>query len=298
MLIYTPNRQLHVLRILQKTDTTVTYVCTDIAEEEAKNYILNGYLDVKRYQELIPMVMQQKNAYFTDFVEYFTTDGVFYMLFRYQDGIPVRKKADKDDMETRMEYVRRVLEQIILQSMPLEFQYDVLRPERILITGNHEVRFLYMLDEHFGEDEVESHDVERRISEIIEMLLMPELSMRYSLELLDLVRDLKDGGIYKDYQSLYTAYTAIQQDLLSQKGHLVSHKRQFQIWEKVKKHFVTVRRVVAVVIIVAAIAVMGYQTFFKKEKKAEESPLTQIGTLTIRENQPSTTEAATLPEKR
>lgn len=298
MLIYTPNRQLHVLRILHKSDATITYVCTDIAEEEAKNYILNGYLDVERYQELIPMVMEHKNAYFTDFVEYFSTDGVFYMLFRYQDGIPVRKKADRDDMETRMEYVRRVLEQIILQSMPLVFQYDVLRPENILITGNHEVRFLYMLDEHFGEDEVEFHDVERRISEMMEMLLMPELSMRYSLELLDLVRDLKDGGIYKDYQSLYTAYTAIQQDLLKQKGHLVSHKRQFQIWEKFKKHFVTFRRVLAVVIIVAAILVMGYQTFFKQEKKAEESPLTQIGILPIRENQPSTTEATSETAKK
>ena len=291
MLIYSPDRQLHVLQILQKTTETAAYICTDLAEEESRTYILNGCLNTGRYQKLIPLIMRSKNDCFTDFVEYFSADGVFYMLFRYRAGIPVMQKAEHEGMERRMEYVRCMLEQIILQSLPPEFQYDVLRPERILITEKGKLRFLYMPDTDFGSVDRTFHDVELRICQMIEMILMPELSMRYSTELSELVRDLRNGGVFQDHPSLYTRYTSIQRSLIEQKGHLVSHKRKFLVWENVKKFLVAFRYVAAVIVIIAAFALIGYQTFVLREKKADTPQLTRIGTQTIDENQPATTDS-------
>lgn len=286
MLIHTPNHQLHVLRILQQNNSVVTYICTDITEDP-HTYLLNGFLQSRSYQQLIPMVMEQKNAYFTDFVEYFSADGIFYMLFRCWEGTPVLEKADAEDMETRLEYVRCLLEQLVLQSMPLAFQYAVLLPERVVVTERKQVRFRYLLPEQFGQREIQFHDMELRLRELVEKLLIPELSMRYSLALLAFCRNLDKGGVYTDLQAIYAAYTAIQQELLAQRGHLVSHKIQFQLWEKCKQHAAAVRRVVAVLAIAAAAVLIVWQTFLKQEIREKETDLAQIGSLSIRENQPA-----------
>ena len=288
MLIYTPSRQLHVLQILRKTDETVTYICTDLAEEISQHYILNGYLEIQRCQTLIPLIIKNQNDFFTDFADYFSSDGVFYMLFRYHQGDIVDEKVANDSMESRLEYVRRILERIILQSIPQVFQYDILRPERVLITPRSKVRFLYMPEVSFGEKNITFSDVEKRIADLIEIILMQEISMQYSLELIDLVRDLRTGGFYKDISQLYIKYTDIQQTLLSQKDDLVSHKMKFQIWEKVKKVFSVFRYVAAFIIIVAAILLAGYQFFYTKEEKTEDTSITQIGTQIIIENQTAT----------
>ena len=81
MLIHTPVRQLHVLRILQKTADAVSYVCTDVLENVPQYYLLNGFLQQETYSYLIPMIIEQQKEYFTDFIEYFSSDGIFYLMF-------------------------------------------------------------------------------------------------------------------------------------------------------------------------------------------------------------------------
>lgn len=288
MLIYTASRQLHILQILHKTDETVSYICTDLKEEISRCYILNGYFDIRRCQTLIPLIMEDQNEYFTDFADYFSVDGVFYMLFRYEQGTSVKEKAAIENMEKRLEFVRCILERIILQSMPQIFQYDILRPECILITEKYEVRFLYMPDVSFGEQNITFCDVEKRIDDIIEIILKPELSMQYSTELSEMVHNLQTGGFYKDISQIYIKFTEIRQSLLSQQENLVSHKLKFQIWEKIKKFFSLFRYIAAIIIIIAAILLTGYQLLFTKNKKEEETSVAQIGTQIIRENESST----------
>jgi len=294
MLIHTLVRQLHVLRILQKTNDTVTYVCTDVRENVPQYYLLNGFLQQSTYSRLIPMIIEQQREYFTDFIEYFSADGIFYLLFRYYEGIPCLEAAEHADMETRLEYVRQMIEQMILQAMPPVFQYVLLDPEHINITQSKQVKFLYQFPAEFAEREVSFHEIELRLLQLIRMLLIPELAMRYSLKLLEFCNDLEHGNEYHDYQSLYIAYTEIQRELVSQKGNLVSQKYQFQLWEKIKHRFKIFRNLLVILVIAAAVGMLLYQNFWKPETHSETTIFTQIGTLIIRENQPAEQEEETI----
>lgn len=290
MLIHTPVRQLHVLRILQKTADAVSYVCTDVLENVPQYYLLNGFLQQETYSYLIPMIIEQQKEYFTDFIEYFSSDGIFYLMFRYYDGIPCMEAAEHANMETRLEYVRQMLEQMILQAMPAVFQYALLDPEHIKVTESHQVKFLYQFSGTFAEREIDFHEIELRLLQLIQMLLIPELAMRYSLKLLEFCKDLEHGNEFRDYQSLYIAYTEIQRELVAQKGNLVSHKYQFQLWEKVKQKFYIFRNILVTAVIVAAVGMLIYQTFWKQDSRNDTTRFKQIGTLIIRENQPAETE--------
>lgn len=293
MLIYTPDRQLHVLRIVKRTEAVETYICTDLTEE-FHVYILNGFLQRDFYQELIPMVMEQKNDCFTDFVEYFSTDGIFWLLFRCYEGEPLLEKADTDNMEVRLEYVRKIMEQLLLQTMPVPFEYALLEPESLIVTKDDEIRFRYEFDGNFGGVEADFHDVELKLKKLVEKLLIPELAMRYSLKLPEFCRDLEEGGVYGDMHTIYAVYTEIENELLSQRGHLISHKPKFQFWEKCKQHSVAIKRVFTAAVVLLTGGVIIWQTFLKDDPEpAENTDLTQIGSVTIHENRPALRENAT-----
>jgi len=278
---------------MQKTSKIVTYVCTDMAEDEQEIYILNGFLRAEAYQNLIPMILEQKNAYFTDFVEYFSADGVFYMLFRYQKGVPLLQKVKYMDMEQRLEYTRLLIEQMVLQDMPLVFQYAVLLPDLILITEKKQVHFCYQLPETLGQEPVCFHDVELRLLELVKRLLYHELEMRYSDNLLNFCQALQKGDVYFDYATLYASFSVINQELNAQKDHLISRKYRFQLWESCKKHGRKIRRCLLFLIIAVSAGVLLYEHFGKIKQSESEIQLTQIGTLVIRENQPVITTTVT-----
>lgn len=296
MLICTPNRTLHVLQIMQQTQRIVTYVCTDMAEDDPRSYLLNGFLQAEVYQNLIPLILEQKNAYFTDFIESFSADGIFYLLFRYQEGVPLLRQCKHAEMEQRLEYTRCLIEQMVLQDMPLLFQYAVLLPDRIWLTENKQVQFYYQLPDTLGQEAVSFHDVELRLLELVKQLLYHELEMQYSDCLLDFCKALRDGGVYCDYAAIYAAFSGVNQELNAQKGHLVSKKYRFQLWEACKKHSQKIRRCLVLLIIAASAALLFYETFGKSGQAETDTQLTQIGTLVIRENQPAVTTTAVTEE--
>lgn len=289
MLICTPNRRLHVLQIMQQEKTIVTYVCTDMSEDESELYLLNGFLKTETYKKLIPLILKQKKVYFTDFIESFSAEGIFYLLFRYKKGVPLFKQCRYENMEQRLEYTRLLIEQMVLQDMPVMFQYAVLLPERIWITDDKKIQFYYQLPDSLGQDTITFHDMELRLLETIQELLHHEIKMKYSESLLDFCKSLQNGNVFCNYAEIYAAFSAVNQEFKNQKGNLISKKYRFQLWESCKKHSKKIWRCFVFFVAVASVIFLIYENFINIEKKETDSKITQIGTLIIKENQPAET---------
>lgn len=296
MLIYTLDHTLHVLQIIRQTSTVVTYICTDMTENEPHTYILNGFLKTESYHYLIPLILEQNNSHFTDFIESFSADGIFYMLFKYQNGVPLIKQCEHADMEQRLEYIRRMIEQMVLQDMPVVFQYAVLISEQILLTVEKHVQFRYDLPDDFGQDSVTFHDVELRLLELLKQILSHELEMMYSDNLMDFCKKLLNGGSYKDYTSIYAEFCEVKNELTNKSNNFVSKKYRFQLWESIKKYGNKIWQFIIVLIIIISAAAMLYEMFEKSEENESEAPIRQIGTLIIKENQSVNTTMVVLTE--
>lgn len=285
MLISTFDRTLHILQIINKTPYLVTYICRDMEKDE--EYVLNGFLQPETYQKLIPIILEQGKIYFTDFAEYFSSDGIFYLMFRFQKGKPLIESCQNLHMLERLEYSRRLIEQIILQDMPLIFQYEVLLPENILITEDENVRFYYKFSENLGQKSINFHDIELRLLEILKNILGHELDMQYSDKLLELCQNLKNGGVYQVFTDIYSDFIQASDELKNQKGELISKKYRFKLWESLKKNFEKIWKWILILAILASTMLIFFEMFEKPKEDKSDIPITQIGTLIIRENQPA-----------
>ncbi|MBQ8725475.1 MAG: hypothetical protein IJY74_07415, partial [Oscillospiraceae bacterium] len=198
MLIRTLNRTLHVLQVVQETESIAVYVCTDIMEQEQSLYLLNVFLQDTLYDTLIHLFLQQeRNLHFSDYIESFSLEGVLYLLFRFEKGKQLFEAAEKASLEQRLEYGRMLTERMVLQDMEFAVQCAVLRPECLLLTEDGTVQFCYNLS-GFSTDELPVfHDVEMAYLEILKKLFPTELEMKYSDELPVLCRALMDGGRYE-----------------------------------------------------------------------------------------------------
>ncbi len=271
MLIRTLNRTLHVLQVVEKTEAISVYVCTDIMEQEQSLYLLNGFLQDDSYSALMPLFLrQERNSHFSDYVESFSLDGIFYLLFRCQKGRPLLDRIEKVSLEQRLEYGRMLIEYMVLQDMDLVVQCAVLRPECLILTEENTVQFFYNLSELTAGEPPAFHDAELACLEILKRLFAEELEMQYSQELLSFCRALMDGEQYHSYAELYAAYGGVYDDLKSRMNRLVSGKYRFKLWEKIKKNFTKIRNVLFLLLGAAAVIVLLYQLFFS-EKETEET---------------------------
>ena len=155
------------------------------------------------------------------------------------------------------------------------------------------MQFFYNLSELAAGEPAAFHDAELACLEILKKLFAEELEMQYSQDLLSLCRALMEGEQYHSYAELYAAYGVVYDDLKSRMNHLVSGKYRFRLWEKIKKNFPKIRNAFLLLLGTAAVLVLLYQLFFSEKETEETTPITQIGTLVIKENQPLQTDEPT-----
>ncbi|MBQ3566744.1 MAG: hypothetical protein IJA12_06145 [Oscillospiraceae bacterium] len=288
MIIRTQNRTLHILQTLEKTDSSVTYVCSDMNETENRQYILNGLLNTEAYQIQIPLVMDlQQSSRFTDFADCFSSDGIFYLLFLYSDGSPFMDICESSRKQ-RLDAVKMLIEKMVLQDMPFFMQQEILAPEKICFAKEDVLGFRYMISGNLACTETDIHTIELSLLGIIKKVLHDEIEMRYCDELMTFCGNLSNGGVYADYTDIYAGFSSAYQAFEAEQKELVSKRYRFQLWETLKKHGKKIKRVLLLLIIAAVAVIAVYEILKALEPEAESEPIQQIGDLIIRENQPAT----------
>ncbi len=143
-----------IIRVLESTENTNYYIVKQRIQPE-KLFIVNEIFDKETIKEVISdfMILKQENR-LCEFVEYFSEDSKFYVVFEYLQGSSLKEYIGKK--EILLEHKTELLKHILLQFMnyvelPSFIQYSMLCPENIFLY-QREVRFHYKLNFSIVED--------------------------------------------------------------------------------------------------------------------------------------------------
>ncbi len=137
-----------IIRVLESTESANYYIVKQRIQPE-KLFIVNEIFDKEKIKEIISdfMILKQENR-LCEFVEYFSEDSKFYVVFEYLQGSSLKEYIGKK--EVSLEHKAEFLKGILLQFMnyvqlPPFIQYSMLCPENIFLY-QREIKFHYKLN--------------------------------------------------------------------------------------------------------------------------------------------------------
>lgn len=137
-----------IIRVLESTESANYYIVKQRIQPE-KLFIVNEIFDKEKIKEVISdfMILKQENR-LCEFVEYFSEDSKFYVVFEYLQGSSFKEYIGRK--EILLEHKTQFLKSILLQFMnyvelPPFIRYSMLCPENIFLY-QREVKFHYKLN--------------------------------------------------------------------------------------------------------------------------------------------------------
>ena len=137
-----------IIRVLESTESANYYIVKKRIQPE-KLFIVNEIFDKEKIKEVISdfMILKQENR-LCEFVEYFSEDSKFYVVFEYLQGSSFKEYVGRK--EILLEYKTEFLKSILLQFMnyvelPPFIRYSMLCPENVFLY-QREVKFHYKLN--------------------------------------------------------------------------------------------------------------------------------------------------------
>ena len=137
-----------IIRVLESTESANYYIVKKRMQPE-KLFIVNEIFDKDKIKEVISdfMILKQENR-LCEFVEYFSEDSKFYVVFEYLQGSSFKEYVGRK--EILLEYKTEFLKSILLQFMNYVelspfIRYSMLCPENVFLY-QREVKFHYKLN--------------------------------------------------------------------------------------------------------------------------------------------------------
>ena len=283
MMIQTIGKKYMVTQYSYADSHFMRYKCREEGKKEM--YSMTCIKDKTWIRRVTKFLMDQmENPNFTDYVSCFFSEECLYVLMKYRAGISLRETLLKAHcgLEGRMAIGKNILEKILLLKMPDYFLQDCLWADRIILSTALEVEFQYELA---NLPEYESYDfchVQARLAGIFEELFMPEIQKRV---LPDASRfcDALYGGEYADMLEVYQAYQELCRNIneIPPEELKIPRTPSFQIWEKIRRQFGTLKKVCALFLLIAALAFLVYTVSQSGQSGGEKRIFTSIGTLKI-----------------
>ncbi|MDR0469832.1 MAG: hypothetical protein LBH09_07665 [Peptococcaceae bacterium] len=262
MLIQTLNRRFEVIVVLRTGHDSDVYVCRDLWEEKERKYLLAAIKNPDLVYRCIPYFSKQAdNRPFKDFVECFSRDGLFYVVFAYYAKPLLKAKFGEElyFLNERLEIGKNLLSRIILQQMPPAILYEALQDRNLLLDEALQVYFNYILEEIPAYGQISLDRVQIELGRIFRFLLRQELDTQVMEGLRDFIDDLEQCR-YTSYMDIYEAYDILYDRLreLQDIGELNPRNFLFRCWEWIKKMFSFLRPVLAGVVLITALGFLIY----------------------------------------
>ncbi|MCM1157419.1 MAG: hypothetical protein NC300_04160 [Bacteroidales bacterium] len=206
LVIQALNEEFEVIHIRQMQQGHEILRCRQGDKEEYTLLHFRGEQEVKK---LLPLFFALKeNRVFEDYRGSFTQKGELYVVFYRQQGKPLSQllAQEETDLEQRIAIGRRILEKVLLWTLPDFLVCQMLQPDRILV-NNGEIAFDYEW-ETIGDTEAGQSGVNRETARLLRTLFRRETEQGISRMLLKLIEDL-EKNIPEDFFAIYEAYTAV-----------------------------------------------------------------------------------------
>lgn len=257
MMIRTYETDYIVIRHVQSGNTKEVYICRRNNEQNGREYTVICMKDIAMCQQLLRFFSEKVEAEkFTDFVEYFTFEGKLHIVFLHSRLISLEEKLRIQEylFAERLEIAQKILERIVYLNMPYSFIADALVPGHITVSDTLDVRFNYEMTNVSRMDSYTLMEAGLNIANVLQLLFHEELEKKSCSEINELLGWLESG----EYQSYLDIFYKVNEycTLLKNKTEeelAVPRTKPFQLWEKLKAAFVGLRKLLMVVLLVAAI---------------------------------------------
>ena len=199
-----------IIRVLESTESANYYIVKKRIQLE-KLFIVNEIFDKEKIKELISdiIILKQENR-LCEFVEYFSEDSKFYVVFEYLQGSSLKEYISKNGilLEDKAELLKRILVQFMNYEQLSSFiRYSMLCPENIVLYQG-EIKFQYKL--HFSIVEMEEVMVYSALTMLLKALYT-EMELRKNAKIFIIYEKAEKrlyhsvGEILKDIEDVLVA---------------------------------------------------------------------------------------------
>ncbi len=285
MNIKTIDRNLYVIQVMNKSADYEYMLCTDLLEEKSNKYEVLKVMNYSMVYKVMPMLNAQlNNKKFSDLVDCFSQDNVFYAMFKhYEEPLLFDKLNDRYSTLERSEIVKNIIEKIVMLSMPYSMQTDILNSNSITISDTLEVHFKYNLKQISNYDSLDFKSLQGSLSKVVEAILHSECeSGNYSL----LTEYCKTLNLQEYTQpiELYSKYVAVYNQLKESNVDNTKPNKWLVFWNKIKYVVKLIKPCILCLIVFSAIAYLIYLALGYNDKDTSQyDTYKTIGTLDIKE---------------
>lgn len=229
---------------------------------------------------------QLQNKEFDDFSDLFLYQEQLFAAIRYYaDSSLEEKKEENLEFEERLEIGRQILERFLITKMPAFFCCQCLDPERILLTDSLEVHFSYTLDKVGIAAAVTMQDFWNAFADFLEEEWSKELTNQIVDGLSQYISFLRLAE-HKTEELVYRKYLLMREKLIQipREERNRSRSHLFLLWDKNKKRISAVKKILAFLILLAALVYFIYTVWEQKQPDGgSEKLIHYIGTLSVPE---------------
>lgn len=258
-------------------------LCENI--EDHRRFLMARIMDPEQIRGSVGFFYEQaENWAFTDFEEC-TVDGEDLLtIFVYPQGQVLEEKLSGEytGIVERLDVVKNILERFILQNIPAYFAARCLRPGGVWVKRSGEVSFLYDVAGAERGADFGMREVSASLCSLLERVFSGELKKETVPELKKFLKELQEDS-FSDYMELYRRFQEVQKVLLElpQEALVLPKTWIFRVWDRVKKFFKPLKKLVALALFIAALAYMVWTLQAASQPAASMNVLEQIGTLDI-----------------
>lgn len=286
MLIQTLGKEYTIIKYIYSDDRMERYLCREEGTGEKKTVV--RIKDREWITENMEFFMQQMdNTHFTDFEACFVSDGYLHIIMRHTDGVTLREKLDNEKctVDERLAVGRALLDKMMVQDMPGYFLQDCLKVTNIIVTAGQDVGFEYEMSGGIRKGKVPFPEVQNSLSKVFKQMFSHELHHKTAAPLCRFYQNLRQGK-YEEFLDIYTAYDNMCKEIRKTppESLMVPQTLPFRIWGKMSKGIVYVKRMLAVLLFIAALCFLAYAVRKSGEDGSAKRVFEHIGTLQIRDN--------------
>ncbi|MDR1772058.1 MAG: hypothetical protein LBS02_15690 [Hungatella sp.] len=283
MIIQTVKKKYLVIGYLEKDGQKETFLCENVADHS--RCLIIRIKDQQLISAVVEFLYEQAaNEAFTDFKDCFVSEESLALVFSHCEGQELDRKigGEYSGLEERLEIVKKALERIILLDMPLFFACRCLRVQNIFVKRSLDVSFCYSIDGIAQNNACSMKEVQDCLREVMEFVFKEELKKEV-IRPMEVFLDVLSQKQYDGYLELYRSFLFAKDQVLAlSKQELEVPKTWiFRMWDKVRKLFKPMKRILVIAVLIAGLLYMLWTIDSMSKPASSSKVVDQIGTLKI-----------------
>ena len=284
MVIHTFEHEYPISHVKEISDVLQSYICRNSAEGGLCRIL--AVADKSLFAGIIPGLADAAgSSAFSDFIEHFICDDVLCIVMRYTQGITLRDKLETESfsLAEKLELGRRILERMILQEIPDYYLTKCCSEENIIVDSDLTLHFNYPIEDIVRAGDCTRADAMAGVAALLRYIFAREADDYSSAELSRFLDTLPALCAESDLIGLYSAYHEMMQAATS--GEAKSNEENsiwHSLWEKLKKVGFALRKVLMVLLLLAAAIYLIYTIGETKDSGTRIRNFERIGTVEIK----------------